>query len=912
MAENFDPNLGDEQESLRINKQINQQIKDRVNDFGDLFELQKDILKNWQDIKKINKSITENQKKINDLLEKAKTASKEEAEILKQQAAAISQENEELKKQSQQLTAINKKLGSKTVLMKGLLNVLKNYAKQGLTSYLDFDQKTRDVAASLGLNNQRMYQMRQEIDGARANILAYGFTLDEVISAQQSYTEELGRSVVLSEQTLENMAKVAKGTGLGVQGMFEMASEMEIFGYNAEKATNTIQNMYENVSALGYPASVFMKKFKEGLPLMNKLNFKNGIKGLEKLVKISTRLKIDMNAIASSAEKLSKLEDAVSAAANLQVLGGELAALGDPFQLMYKARNAPEELAKSISKAASASATFNEKTGEFEVNAYELDRMRHAAEALGMDMNNLVETAKQGAKIGKLEGLIGGGFTSEEKEAIAMMSEITDKGGEINFIDKNGARVVKDLKKLNKDEIKHLLNEKKAADDAAKQATGVKQQYEAIFNNLATMLFPLFEKLMPYVKQFTDWVSTNMTSIFDKIQSAIADFNIKDFMDKAIKFVTTLVTQFREFMDSPIIKTIRDFISKNAGWILGISLLIKYLGPLFSPVAWFARGLQLAKGFNIGTGKGGGGVLSKLFGPKGGGGGVTPGGMSDQSGPISNTSAAASAGVGPMLAFGAAMLMVGAGIAIAAYGLSKLVLAFKDLTGGQIVGALFAITVVMGGFVAMIYAMVPAITALGIAGGAVAIPLLALGAAFLMIGGAIFLAALGVSYLVDSFTKMFSVIGENGSSVLMAGLGFIAMAAGIGVLSMALIALSAASLISLPGFLMLAGVTGLIVSAAYAIESIGSDGIVKTVQAINSVDTTKLEALKELSLIMSLFGGTTKIEFDESLTIDGNIVISGEAGGKTNTDWIKNPVFIKALKDVVEERIDKDSKAGRN
>jgi hypothetical protein len=181
-----------------------------------------------------------------------------------------------------------------------------------------------------------------------------------------------------------------------------------------------------------------------------------------------------------------------------------------------------------------------------------------------------------------------------------------------------------------------------------------------------------------------------------------------------------------------------------------------------------------------------------------------------------------------------------------------------------------------------------------------------------MIGGAIFLAALGVSYLVDSFTKMFSVIGENGSSVLMAGLGFIAMAAGIGVLSMALIALSAASLISLHGFLMLAGVTGLIVSAAYAIESIGSDGIVKTVQAINSVDTTKLEALKELSLIMSLFGGTTKIEFDESLTIDGNIVISGEAGGKTNTDWIKNPVFIKALKDVVEERIDKDSKAGRN
>lgn len=110
----------------------------------------------------------------------------------------------------------------------------------------------------------------------------------------------------------------------------------------------------------------------------------------------------------------------------------------------------------------------------------------------------------------------------------------------------------------------------------------------------------------------------------------------------------------------------------------------------------------------------------------------------------------AASSVGPLLAFGAAMLMVGAGIALAAVGLAQLVSSFKDLTGEQILGAVGAIVVVMGGFVAILYAMIPAIGALGAVGSAVAIPLLALGAAFLMMGAGIGLAALGLAQLVGS------------------------------------------------------------------------------------------------------------------------------------------------------------------
>ena len=132
-----------------------------------------------------------------------------------------------------------------------------------------------------------------------------------------------------------------------------------------------------------------------------------------------------MQDVASVADKVFRPEGAIEAAAQLQVLGGSLAAMGDPFQLMYKARNSPEELAKSLSKAVTASATFNSTTKEYEVNAYELDRLREAAQGLGLDYTKLAEAAKQGAKLRTFGELLGGkGLNPEEIEAISSITQM--------------------------------------------------------------------------------------------------------------------------------------------------------------------------------------------------------------------------------------------------------------------------------------------------------------------------------------------------------------------------------------------------------------------------------------------------------------------------------------------------------
>jgi len=125
-----------------------------------------------------------------------------------------------------------------------------------------------------------------------------------------------------------------------------------------------------------------------------------------------------------------------------------------------------------------------------------------------------------------------------------------------------------------------------------------------------------------------------------------------------------------------------------------------------------------------------------------------------------------------------------------------LVGAFKGLSGPEMVGALAAIVVVMGGFVAMV-AILATVSA------ASALPLLALGAAFLMIGGGIAIAALGIGFMVKSFGEIpydnltalpGAMLGIGAGLYMMASAGMIAMPVILALIALAAVAPGLASL----------------------------------------------------------------------------------------------------------------------
>jgi len=111
-----------------------------------------------------------------------------------------------------------------------------------------------------------------------------------------------------------------------------------------------------------------------------------------------------------------------------------------------------------------------------------------------------------------------------------------------------------------------------------------------------------------------------------------------------------------------------------------------------------------------------------------------------------------------ILALGAAIFLVGAGIGAAAFGLSYMVAAFKDLGGGAATAATFAIigfTIAFGLLMYFLISLVAgpqgALTAAALA------VLFAVSQAALMIGAGVGLAAAGIGYLVSSIAKLADV-----------------------------------------------------------------------------------------------------------------------------------------------------------
>ena len=194
--------------------------------------------------------------------------------------------------------------------------------------------------------------------------------------------------------------------------------------------------------------------------------------------------------------------------------------------------------------------------------------------------------------------------------------------------------------------------------------------------------------------------------------------------------------------------------------------------------------------------------------------------------------------------------MMGAGISLAALGLSKLVESFKGLNGEQIMGALksiTAVTIAMGGLVVFTYAMIPALISLGAVGSVVAAPLLFLGASLFIVGTGLKMVSEGGKGVTELFKSLSSLdtskldavapsLAKIGDAVLSLGTGTILTAIGgllggkgpVGIIK------------------ELVKYSGGLIKTAESLKSIATSMTLLSV-ALKSLDVSKLKDIEKLS-----------------------------------------------------------------
>lgn len=533
-------------------------------------------------------------------------AAKEKLDILQKQTQELKDQGvilaKNLKEANTQAMLMSKAAGS---LIKGfakLPDMVKGLAQKisGL-DILAWDKAVKKSALEMGLMGQEAKNYANDIDKAATSTLEIGIGMEQLAQMQANYSSELGRSVMLGQSGLKAMGAMAAASGLGAEGSAQMAADMDNVGYSAERTKEFVEQTMNDAHKMGLNSSKVIKNIAANMKMLNKYNFKGGVKGLAKMAETTTKLGVDMNSVAGMADKLFDIEGAVDMSAQLQTMGGEWSKLADPFKLLYMGRNDMEGLTDALGKAAESSVSFNKANGELSISAMEMHKLRKIAEMTGMAYEDLAQMGKNARKYTEMKKQMKFSVPKEMQEFLATTGQFDDKGQA--YIEVKGEKKL--LSSLSGTEANKLLKaqmaEKKTLEERAKEARTFDEAFVNAINQLKKSMLP--------------FITTLNETLIPKIDGLVKRFITEKWGEKIGELATTVgkvVSAIAGFMvDNPILTALTVGAAKLGGFLL-------------EKASWISNGLALATGFQMGTSGGGGfmDVIKSTFSMKGGIGGL--------------------------------------------------------------------------------------------------------------------------------------------------------------------------------------------------------------------------------------------------------------------------------------------------
>ena len=482
---------------------------------------------------------------------------------------------------------------------KGLANTIGNLpgiiqnATSSLKGLFEMDKSIKMSALQMGVLSKQSTSFRDTIKDAAMDTLSFGVGVGELAEMQAQYSENMGRTVVLSKQGLEDMAAMAKATGLGADGAAEIAAALDSQGLSASRTKDFIEQTMNDSHKMGLNATKVVKNIQQNIKMLNRYSFRSGTKGLAAMAETATKLGVGMESVGSMADKLFNIDGAVEMSAQLQVMGGEWAKMADPFKLMYMAREDPNALLQQTAEAAAKS--FHYANGEFTISAMEIQKLKEIAKATGQEYDTLAEAGKNAAKFAFIRKQVSYTFDKDTQAFIESTATI-NKNGKAEITLNGEPKLVSALTRADKKALDAQIKEKASLEERAIQS----QTFDEKLTNLINM------------------VKTSFLPIVEGINEVLSPL-INDLMGEKGK-------AFREDLKG-LGKTIGSFVMKGAEWIKWLSQLAINLGPtgilsiwatgkvatfLFEKANWILNGIALAQGFNasnVGT------SLAKVAGP---------------------------------------------------------------------------------------------------------------------------------------------------------------------------------------------------------------------------------------------------------------------------------------------------------
>jgi hypothetical protein len=590
LQEKMNSSIGGYLESIKKIKELQkniQFIEQKVSDLKkEQLKAEENLLKNTNKLNKATadgdadeiKALKEKEKELKKIL----ASKKESVAITEHEVKLLKKQNDELVESAKQSSLISAGFNSTVGFLGKVPGLIgRGFGKLKGTGIFEMDKEIRNAVRSMAGGQKEYNNMYNTITKAAETTTMWGVGVKDLAIMQRDYSEAIGRSVMLTEEGYRAMAGMAEGTGLGKEFATQLSGEMDKFNISAERTGVIVEDTMNKAAKIGVNGAAALKSLQNNLKLAQRFNFKGGIAGLAKLSAEATKLKLDMEGIAGMAEKVFRPEGAIEMAAQLTTMGGKFASLGDPMQLMFKARNYFEGFAKDIGKASAEFVQFNKETGEFNIkNGLAADRMREISRITGVSVEKLQEMAEAEQRIQEVRKNVKGGmFNQEDTELISSMAKFDEKKGGWVINIKGQDKLVKDLRKT---DMKNIEAEQKTLEERAKEA-------RTFDETLQDLILQFKQLLLPFAKDLKQYLGGPIQELSKKWTAEGFYTSLRDFVS-GISKVVGLIGKF--LVDNPVTTLISALTLGLAG----------------KAITWITNGMYLAQGFRMGGGVGGSGT----------------------------------------------------------------------------------------------------------------------------------------------------------------------------------------------------------------------------------------------------------------------------------------------------------------
>jgi len=477
-----------------ITKSINGNLGLWVKSYGQINKIQKELNKSQDTINKLKEeelNTTDQQRKL--LLQGVIKELENEYSLVEEKLKLIKQERNlqraiqgEIKKRTKETL---ESVGETTKQY-----VQQNFSVSSILSYLtDIDSQIRKTNLAIGGGEEGYNNIRISLEESAGFLSRIGVSLADAAQFQRIITEQTGRQQFLNRQNVESIALMVQGTGLQAEMIGEIVAGMELFGRGINSTKMFIEETLNMSNEMGLNGIAVTKKIGENLKKAQGFFFKQGQdKGLRNIVMLSEKYRMNIQSALGFAEKVQTVEGAVETAAQLQVLGGSFARLGNPFELLFKSRNDIEGFVESLVKTNDQIATFDKKSKTFKISALELQRLKSIAEVTSIPFEELTESALKFAQLSKASSQINFG-TKKDREMIANMAKLNEKGGFDVTFEKGGEQVTRAIEQLTSADLGYLKQTQQSLKERAEQAMGFDDTLKSVTEELKATLLPLLK-----------------------------------------------------------------------------------------------------------------------------------------------------------------------------------------------------------------------------------------------------------------------------------------------------------------------------------------------------------------------------------------------------------------------------------